>query len=90
MQCSFPKTSLSQLQNLFNKGLDSFGKIGFMNTIVGAFHFVPPPPPHVMRPPAREHVSFHSNSLCKDMARAFGGCKKYAPTKLGGGGHKRK
>ena len=40
-----------------------------------------PPPQYVMRPPVSEHVSLHSKSLSKNMARASGGCK-YAPTKL--------
>ena len=39
-----------------------------------------------MLPPVTEHVSLHSKSLCKNIARASGGCKLYAPTKLGGGG----
>ena len=33
----------------------------------------PPPPQYVMRPPVTEHVSLHSKSLCKNIARASGG-----------------
>ena len=39
----------------------------------GSFPFVPPQ--YVMRPPVTEHVSLHSKSLCKVIARASGGCK---------------
>ena len=41
----------------------------------GSFPFVPPPPPpqYVMLPPVTEHVSLHSKSLCKNIARASGG-----------------
>ena len=54
------------------------------------FPFVPPPPVRYA-PPDAEHVPLHSKSSCKNMARASGGCKYYAPSKLGGGGgHKRK
>ena len=35
----------------------------------------PPPPQYVMLPPVREHVSLHTKSLCKNMARASRGCK---------------
>ena len=45
--------------------------------------YAPPPPP------TTEPVSLHSKSLfnkIKKMARASGGCKYYAPTKLGDGG----
>ena len=35
----------------------------------------PPPPQYVMLPPVTEHVSLHSKSLCKNIARASGGCK---------------
>ena len=38
-----------------------------------------------MHPPDTEHVPLHSKSLCKNMARASWG-RKYALTKLGGGG----
>ena len=52
---------------------------------IGSFPFVPPPPPqYVMLPQVTEHVSLHSKSLCKNIARSSGGCKQYAPTKLGG------
>ena len=40
----------------------------------GSFPFVPPPQ-YVMLPPVTEHVSLHSKSLCKNIARASGGCK---------------
>ena len=53
-------------------------------TKTGSFPFVPPQ--YVMLPPVTEHVSLHCKSLCKNIARASGGCKQYAPTKLGGGG----
>ena len=44
--------------------------------LIGSFPFVPPPPPqYVMRPPVTEHVPLHSKSLCKNIARASGGCK---------------
>ena len=48
------------------------------------FPFVPPPPVRYA-PPDAEHVPLHSKSSCKNMARASGGCKYYAPSKLGGG-----
>ena len=32
-------------------------------------------PQYVMLPPVTEHVSLHSKSLCKNIARASGGCK---------------
>ena len=41
-------------------------------------------PQYVMRPSDTEHVPLHSKSQCKNIARASGGCKWYAPTKLGG------
>ena len=41
-------------------------------------------PPVSYAPPVTEHVPLHSKSPCKNIARASGGCKKYAPTKLGG------
>ena len=44
----------------------------------------PPPPTHSNI--QITHVSLHRKSLCKNMACAPGGCKKYATTKLGGGG----
>ena len=37
---------------------------------VGSFPFVPPVR---YAPPVTEHVPLHSKSLCKNMARAFGG-----------------
>ena len=38
------------------------------------FRFCPPPPQYVMSlPPITQHVSLHSKSLCKNMARASGG-----------------
>ena len=46
----------------------------------GIFSVCAPPPP------ITEHVSLQGKSLSENMARASGGCKKYAPTKLGGGG----
>ena len=40
------------------------------------FHLCPPPPPPIRyAPPVTEHVSLNSKSLCKNMARASGGCK---------------
>ena len=33
-----------------------------------------------------EHESLNTASICKNLARASGGCKEYAPTELGGGG----
>ena len=41
--------------------------------IFGSFPFVPPQ--YVMLLPVTEHVSLHSKSLCKNIARASGGCK---------------
>ena len=32
-------------------------------------------PQYVMLPPVTEHVSLHNKSLCKNIARASGGCK---------------
>ena len=32
-------------------------------------------PQYVMRPPVTEHVPLHSKLLCKNIARASGGCK---------------
>ena len=39
------------------------------------FLLSPPPPPVRYAPPVTEHVPLHSNFLCKNMARASGGCK---------------
>ena len=39
----------------------------------GSFPFLPPQ--YVLLPPVTEHVSLHSKSLCKNIARASGGCK---------------
>ena len=40
-------------------------------------------PQYVMHPLFTEHVSLHSKSLSKNMARASGGCNFYAGTTLG-------
>ena len=42
-------------------------------TKLGSFPFVPSQ--YVMLPPVTEHVSLHSKSVCKNIARASGGCK---------------
>ena len=70
----------------WNSNSDEFLKsVANENRIFSVFA----PPQYVMHPPVTEHGPLHSKSLCKYIARASGGCKKYAPTKLGGG-HKRK
>ena len=51
----------------------------------GSFTFVPPPPSTLCAPSYRARAI----TWYKIMARAFGGCKQYVPTKPGGG-HKRK
>ena len=50
-------------------------------TFFGYFPFVPPVR---YANPITEHVPLHSKLLCKNIARASGGCKKYAPTMPGG------
>ena len=40
---------------------------------------------YVMRPPVTELVPLHNKSLYKNMTRASGGSKYYAPTKVGAG-----
>ena len=44
-----------------------------------------PPPQYFMRPPVIEHVSLHSKSLCKNIARTSGGANNMRPLRLGGG-----
>ena len=51
----------------------------------GSFPFVPPPPPVRYAPLVTEHVSLHSKSLCKNMARASGGANNMRPLSFGGG-----
>ena len=54
---------------------------------MGYFPFVPqspPPRPQYVPTPVTEHVSLHSKSLCKNVARASGGGNNLHP--LSGGG----
>ena len=46
----------------------------FCIVFLDQFHLCPPPPVRYA-PPVTEHVSLNSKSLCKNMARASGGCK---------------
>ena len=57
---------------ILNKLLIIFKQTSDINYL-GSFPFVPPQ--YVMLPPVTEHVSLHSKSLCKNIARASGGCK---------------
>ena len=44
------------------------------------------PPPVFLWPPVTIYMLLHSTLLCKKIARAPGGYKKFLLTKLGGGG----
>ena len=44
------------------------------------------PPPMFFTPPVTNYILLYSTLLCKKIARAPVGRKKYKPTKLGGGG----
>ena len=46
-------------------------------------------PPVYFRPPVINYMLLYSTSLCKKIARAPGGRKKYKLTELGGGGRNR-
>ena len=42
------------------------------------------PPQYFLRPPVTNYMLLYSRLLCKKVARAPGGRKKYKPTRLGG------
>ena len=47
---------------------------------------LPPPPQCFLRPPVTNYMLLYSTLLCKKIARAPGGHKRFMLTKLGGGG----
>ena len=67
----------------FSLPLQHLKPFTFSQTIFGSFPFVPPPQ-YVMLPPVTEHVSLHSKSLCKNIARASGVANNMHPLSWGG------
>ena len=74
----FPKNPSLKNAVFFNVGVAGSiftGQICFRWLIIFSDLFLLCPPQYVMLPPVTEHVSLHSKSLCKNIARASGGCK---------------
>ena len=72
---------VTQLNNVEHLKLDFFiSNAAVAIEIWDIFRLCPPPPPPPstlcsMLPPVTKHESLHGKSLCRNMARASGGCK---------------